>query len=162
EKVRKAKLLWKQRAVSDTTSAPHSFLLLCATPALATAAADENLKRLADRLLALAGWAPPRRAKRHENPITSAFLYLRNPNDDGFYGFQFNVDFFAAAGDRRWWHDHRLPGGIGFTANSTGHMKAFLDWYREKGSDHSDWAVTQAMMTIARSHPMKEGGKPGT
>jgi hypothetical protein len=162
DKIHRAKLLWKQRALAEPDSAQHSFLLLCATPELTVAAPDDALKRFAERLLALSGWAPARRAKHRENPITSDYLYLRNPDDDKFYGFQFNIDFFAAAGDRRWWHDHRVPGGITFTANSTGHMKAFLEWYRERGTDHGDWAVTQAMMTIARSHPMKEGGQPGT
>ena len=72
-----------------------------------------------------------------------------------YHGFRFNLDFFAAAADGMWWHDHRFPGGIAFTANATGHMRAFMDWYREPGRDHGAWAVTQAMMTIARSHPTK-------
>jgi hypothetical protein len=32
------------------------------------------------------------------------------------------VNFFAAAGDKRWWHDHRIPGGLAFSMNSVGHM----------------------------------------
>lgn len=64
-------------------------------------------------------------------------------------------DFFAAAGDGTWWHDHRFPGGVAFTANATGHMKAFMDWYSDPTRDHGAWAVTQAMMTIARSHATK-------
>jgi hypothetical protein len=157
EKIATARRHWKQRAISDTQTPPHSFTLVFATDRLMLAAPDENLRRFADRLLELAGWAPQRRAKRGENPISSDFLYLQNPADDAYHGFQFNIDFFAAAGDRRWWHDHRLPGGIGFTANSTGHMKAFLDWYTEKGGDHGEWALKQAMITIAQAHPTKGG-----
>jgi hypothetical protein len=157
ERIATAKRHWKQRAVSDTRTPPHSFLLACATDRLLMAAPDENLRRFADRLLELAGWAPNRRARRGENPVSSDFLYLQNPADDAYFGFQFNIDFFAAAGDRRWWHDHRLPAGIGFTANSTGHMKAFLDWYREPGADHGEWALKQAMITIAQAHPAKSG-----
>ena len=123
EKIATARQHWKQRALSDTQTPPHSFTLVFATDGLMLAAPDENLRRFADRLLELAGWGPDRQAKRGENPISSDFLYLQNPVDDAYYGFQFNIDFFAAAGDKRWWHDHRLPGGIGFTANSTGHMK---------------------------------------
>jgi hypothetical protein len=82
---------------------------------------------------------------------------MKNPQDELFYGFQFNVDFFAAAGDQRWWHDHRIPGGIAFTANSTGHMKAYRDWYEDPGSEHGEWALKQAMITIAQSHPTKAG-----
>jgi hypothetical protein len=36
-------------------------------------------------------------------------------------------------------------------------MKAFMDWYAEPNRDHGDWALTQAMMTIARSHATKPG-----
>jgi hypothetical protein len=157
EKIGTARRHWKQRAVADAQAPPHSFLLIFATDRLLLAAPDENLRRFADRLLELAGWAPQRRAKRGENPVSSDFLYLQDPADDAYHGFQFNIDFFAAAGDRRWWHDHRLPGGIGLTANSTGHLKAFLDWYKERGADHGDWALKQAMITIAQAHPTRAG-----
>ena len=116
------------------------------------ASTSDGLRRFADHLLHLAGWAPKRRAKRGDNPITSDFLYLKNPNDGEFYGFQFNIDFFAAAGDGRWWHDHRFPGGIGFTANSTGHMRHFRDSLQKPGSDHGESALKQAMITIAQAH----------
>jgi hypothetical protein len=32
------------------------------------------------------------------------------------------VNYFSSHGDKRWWHDHRFPGGIGFSINSIGHM----------------------------------------
>lgn len=161
EKIAAAKRQWKQRAGTGSQNPPHSFLLVFGSPHMMEAAADDNLRRFADHLLALAGWAPKRRAKRGENPVSSDYLYLKNPVTGDYHGFRFNLDFFAAAGDGTWWHDHRFPGGIAFTANATGHMIAFMDWYSEPGRDHGNWALTQAMMTIARSHPMngaKEGG----
>lgn len=150
-----AKRQWKQRAVSDRNSPPHSFVLVFGSPHVMEAAADDNLRRFANRLLELTGWKPERRARRSENTITSDFLYLKHPQTGAYHGFRFNLDFFAGAGDGTWWHDHRFPGGIAFTANATGHMKAFLDWYREPGRDHGAWALKQAMMTIARSHATK-------
>ena len=155
EKIAEAKRQWKHCAVSDGRNPPHSFLLVFGSPHVMEAAADDNLRRFADRLLELTGWKPERQAKRGENAISSDFLYLKHPQTGAYHGFRFNLDFFAAAGDGTWWHDHRFPGGIAFTANATGHMKAFLDWYSEPGRDHGDWAVTQAMMTIARSYPMR-------
>jgi hypothetical protein len=62
------------------------------------------------------------------------------------------VDFFACAGDRRWWHDHRFPGGIAFTANSTGHMMRFREWYQGKDQNEA-WGLTQAMLTIQNAAP---------
>jgi hypothetical protein len=32
------------------------------------------------------------------------------------------VNYFAAHGDKRWWQDHRIPGGLGFSTNSVGHL----------------------------------------
>lgn len=155
EKIAAAKRQWKQRAVSDVTNPPHSFVLVFGSPHVMEAAADDNLRRFANRLLELTGWKPERRARRGENTITSDYLYLKHPKTGAYHGFRFNLDFFAAAGDGTWWHDHRFPGGVAFTANATGHMKAYLDWYREPGRDHGGWAVTQAMMTIARAHATK-------
>lgn len=154
-KILAAKKQWKQRALENRNNPPHSFILVFGSPHVMEAAADDNLRRFSNRLLELSGWKPPRHAQRGENSITSDYLYLRHPQTKTYHGFRFNLDFFAAAGDGTWWHDHRFPGGIAFTANATGHMKAFLDWYREAGRDHGAWAVTQAMMTIARSHATK-------
>jgi len=157
DKIAESKRLWKQRAIVDATP-PHGFMLVFASPKVALAAPDDNLRRFAEKVLELAGWAPERRGRKSGNAISSDFLYLKNPADGLFYGFQFNVDFFAAAGDGLWWHDHRIPGGIGFTANSTGHMRHFRDWYGQPGSDHGEWAVKQAMITIAQAHATASGG----
>lgn len=32
------------------------------------------------------------------------------------------VNYFSAHGDKRWWQDHRIPGGLGFSSNSVGHF----------------------------------------
>lgn len=163
DKIAAAKKQWKQRAIRDTEHAPHSFVLVCGSRHLELAAPDDNLRRFATRLLELTGWTPQRRARRGENTVTSDYLYMKNPQTGAYHGFQFNIDFFAAAGDGTWWHDHRFPGGIAFTANAAGHMKCFLDWYDEPGVDHGPWALTQAMMTIAKAHPtrgVRDGAAP--
>jgi hypothetical protein len=163
KKIAEGKRLWKQRAVYERECAPHGFLLVFASPRVALAAPDANLQRFCDKLLSLAGWAGKKPRGRHENAVSSDFLFLRNPVEDAYYGFQFNVDFFAAAGDGLWWHDHRFPGGVGFTANSTGHMRHFLDWYAKPGTDHGEWALKQAMITVSQAHPTageRTGGDP--
>jgi len=163
EKIATATKQWKQRAVNDTEHPPHSFVLVFGSRNLELAAPDDNLRRFASRLLELTGWKAERRARRGENTITSDYLYLKNPQTGAYHGFRFNIDFFAAAGDGTWWHDHRFPGGIAFTANAVGHMKCFMDWYAEPGHEHGAWALTQAMMTIAKAHPTKgarEGAAP--
>jgi len=152
-KIAGEKRLWKQRAVSDRQAPPHSFVLLVNSPRVALAAPDENLYRFATYVRELAGWRPTKRTTQ-ANPVFSELLYLKSPHDEYYYGYQFNIDFFATAGDGRWWHDHRVPGGIAFTANATGHMKQFQEWYEySEQPDRSDWILRMAMQTISMAHP---------
>ena len=154
EKIAEEKRLWKQRAACDPDRAAHSFVIVVASPQIALAAPDQHLRMFSDRILELAGWEPDRRGARRKNTVTSDFLYLRNPTDHCFYGFRYNIDFFACAGDGSWWHDHRFPGGIAFTANSTGHMLRFREWYDGKAQSES-WGLMQAMFTIQNAEPTK-------
>lgn len=153
EKIGEEKQLWKQRAAFDPKTTAHSLVIVVASPRVALAAPDQDLRAFSDRILELTGWENDHHGVRRRNTVTSDSLYLRNPTDGGFYGFQFNADFFACAGDGRWWHDHRFPGGIAFTANSTGHMMRFREWYENKDQSQS-WALKQAMLTIQNAAPM--------
>ncbi len=154
EKIGEEKQLWKQRAACDPERAAHSLVIVIASSRVALAAPDQHLRAFSDRILELTGWEANRRGVRRRNTLTSDFLYLKNPRDGGFYGFRFNADFFACAGDGRWWHDHRFPGGIAFTANSTGHMMRFRDWYQTKDQNES-WGLKQAMLTIQNAEPTR-------
>jgi len=148
-KLAEEKRLWKQRAL-DTQNPEHSFSLVVVSQRVALAAPDDNLERFATRIRELTGWKP---SEETNAPVASDFLYLKSPHDPFYYGFKFNLDFFAAAGDGRWWHDHRVPGGIAFTANSTGHMKQFQEWYAYKDEpDRGDWILRLAMQTISLAH----------
>ena len=156
DKIAEDKKLWKQRAAFDTARSAHGFMLVVASPIVALAAPDANLEAFSNRLLELAGWSlGANRSARRINEISSDYLYLKNPTDNKLYGFQFNVDFFACAAHERWWHDHRIPGGLAFTANSLGHMRAFREWYQNSSNDSIEWAVRVAMATIANSEPGK-------
>jgi hypothetical protein len=146
EKIVDERRLWKQRAAFEPELGAHSFIIVAAAPHVAFAAPDKHLRAFAERVLSLAGWHTDRRVARL-NTVTSDYLYLRDPSSGQFFGFQFNVDFFACAGDGRWWHDHRFPGGIAFTANSPGHMMRFRQWYQGKDENEA-WALKQAMLTI--------------
>lgn len=153
DKVAEEKRIWKRRALQDMSSPPHSFMLVLTSQRVALAAPDDNLMRFASRLRDLAGWNPNIKDLAG-NPVTGDYLYLKEPGSRFYYGFQFNVDFFAAAADGRWWHDHRVPGGIAFTANSTGHMQRWQEWYgRPEEPDRTEWFLRNAMMTIAQAHP---------
>ena len=155
KKIAEEKRLWKQRAAVDPVRGAHSFVLVVVAPRVAFAAPDRHLRAFSDRILELAGWGTGLRGARQSNTVTSDFLYLKDPHNSAFYGYRFNMDYFACAGDGRWWHDHRFPGGIAFTANSTGHMIAFREWYQQQTGGR-EWALKQAMFTIQNAAPTHE------
>jgi hypothetical protein len=142
-KIAYARRVWKNRARRGEPR--HGFLLAVCDEKVALAAPDEALRQFATHLQTLAGW--PTRPDMN-NDIVDEWLYLKNPKTGDIVKFTFSVDFFATAGDKRWWHDHRIPGGMAFTANSLGHMVRHQEWYEEKAG-RIEWALRTAMLTIA-------------
>ncbi len=82
------------------------------------------------------------------------------------------VNYFSAQGDGRWWHDHRIPGGMAFSMNSIGHMaraKVERGATKKRGdAQHAGelsreklvyWALPTAMKTIG---PPQDGSTRGT
>lgn len=142
-KIKSAKALWKHRALRGDPK--HGFMLVLCDTRVSLAAPNDALYRFSLHLQNLAGWnATP---TINNNQLVDEWLYLRNPVTKRIVRFTFTVDYFATAGDRRWWHDHRTPGGIAFTANSLGHMAKQQEWY-EGRPDRIEWALRTAMTTI--------------
>jgi hypothetical protein len=154
DKIQVERALWKQRALRIGPKTPHGFLLLVAAPRVLNAAPDENLHRLSDKIRAL--WNCPVERDPHGNDRTWEHLFLQHPKTREYYRFTFTVDFFSAAADGQWWHDHRIPGGIGFTANSLGHMATVREW-RDGKTAQEEWALKLAMMTIAEAAKTETG-----
>jgi hypothetical protein len=104
-------------------------------------------------------------------------IYLEKPGHARrTWRWQVGVNFFAAQGDMRWWHDHRIPGGIAFSMTSVGHVakagainRAMLALDKAIGEKAEDWdnshieslekALVLAMRTI---HVASGGTRPGT
>jgi hypothetical protein len=100
--------------------------------------------KVALRVQELAEW--PTEPDADGTQIVSEWLYLQNPVDQSVVKFTFSVDFFATAGHGRWWQDHRIPGGLAFTANSLGHMMHLRE--RENNKSQTEWGLRTAMSTI--------------
>ena len=146
-KIQGDRIAWKQRSLRPHlafSNPAHGFLLVAVSRKLALAAPDNNLRRFAEKLLSL--WGAPQ-ADEASGHITSETLYLQHPSERTYVQFRFSVDFFMAQGDRRWWHDHRIPGGLAFTANSVGHMRRYREWY-EGLTQQEEWVLQTAMLTI--------------
>ena len=154
-KIAESKKLWKQRAIRGQER--HGFMLVFCDRKVAIANPDENLYRFSLHLQGLAGWVGEQHIKG--NTVADEWLYLQHPETKKIVKFVFSVDYFAAAGDRRWWHDHRIPGGVAFTANSLGHMAKQQEWYLDK-KDRIEWALRTAMNTIDLAAKNDSSGKP--
>src|SRR2546423_14958970 len=59
------------------------------------------------------------------------------------------VNYFCAQGDRRWWQDHRIPGGMAFSVNSGGHLV-------------KSGIIGHAMKELHRLIDAPQGGYPGS
>jgi hypothetical protein len=96
------------------------FVILALSERLAAARPDENLLRFAQRLARLYLLEDDILPDR----IYLDQVYLEIPGHRHRYRFRWDagVNVFAAAGDGRWWQDHRIPGGLAFSVNSVGHM----------------------------------------
>ncbi len=147
QRIRRDLLDWKRRSLqptNDFSTPAFGFVLVAASPHLANATPDDHLQAFAHKLRELWG------CHGTEEPSGTMHwetLYLRHPEGQRYVRFTFSVDFFAAQGDGRWWHDHRAPGGLLFTANSVGHMQSYREWYL-KMPDQRDWVLQTAMLTI--------------
>ncbi len=84
------------------------------------------------------------------------------------------VNYFCAQGDRRWWQDHCIPGGMAFSVNSVGHlvksgmianamkeldrlMEAPDEGYPESKVDSLGKALELAMRTIDKASDAVSG-----
>src|SRR5258708_926734 len=138
------RVLWKQRCFRNE-SPEHGFLLIAALPRLALGSPNNDLYEFSKILRDL--YAAEMRPDLKGNDIAWEYLYIQHPETKKCYRFRFSLDYFAAQGDKRWWHDHRIPGGVAYTANSIGHMARTREWYEEKGNQ-TEWAVKVAMETV--------------
>lgn len=134
---------WKQRCLRNE-AAEHGLLLIAASPRLAFAA-PSSLYKFSQIIREL--YSPEITKDLRGNDIAWEDLYLEHPQSKTCFRFKFSLDYFGAQGDGRWWHDHRIPGGIAYTANSIGHMARTREWYEGKGAQ-TEWVVKVAMETV--------------
>lgn len=115
KKIQAARTEWTRLAYEGRRSA---FVIMACSEKLALALPDTGLLQLALRLcsLYLLQVTEP-------NKIYTEEIFLEIPGSRRMtWRWNVGVNFFGAAGDGRWWHDHRIPGGIAFSMNSVGHL----------------------------------------
>ncbi len=168
QKIRRDRLAYEGLSALGRSSA---FVLLALSPRLAWARPDENLKRFAGRLLEL--WLGQDNVLADQSLSDKVWLdleFARGKRRSASLHWDVEVNFFGAQGDGRWWQDHRIPGGIAFTANAIGHLVASQNYAEAileasgvalKGQmvDSLGGALVFAMRTIAGAHDHPKSGR---
>lgn len=139
---------WKRHALEGLVS---SFVIVIVTPSLVFKQPDDTLKEIARRLLEL--YMEIDRINDDSYHTQREWLFLRRQTDGQQTYLKFSTlpNIFCAQGDRRWWHDHRTPGGLMVTSNALGHFM----YARGKGQlepTATTWALENAMRTINNAH----------
>ena len=137
--------VWKRYALHGRSS---SLVIVVNSPALAYVEPSDELKEACRRLMELyvgASVDDDTILEQHEYVYLAKVINGRRT----FLKFATLPNLFCAQGDRRWWHDHRTPGGIMITSNALGH---FMHCLTDGPEPDCRRALKQAMMTIQNSH----------
>lgn len=115
EKIQTARLAWTREGFEGRKS---GFIILAVSPLIAFAQPSPAMRELARRLCHLYLETEIEMDHVHLDEI-----YLQKPGSRlTTWKWQTGVNYFCAQGDRRWWQDHRIPGGMAFSVNSVGHL----------------------------------------
>ena len=167
--IQEARAGWYAEAFDGRSS---GFVIVAVSKRLAFARPTATMAALAQRLCEL--------YLLQEVPfdtIANDFICLEKPGRARrTWKWLVGVNFVGAQADMRWWHDHRIPGGMAFSMNSVGHMakagainQAMRGLGQDIGEEAEDWDITHveslekalilAMRTIRLA---SEGDRPGT
>jgi hypothetical protein len=114
-KIQNARTLWTRLAYEGKRSA---FVLVALSRTLVSALPDENLLAFTKHLASL---YLLRDINQDEIYMDEIFLEMPGASK-ATWRWNVGVNYFGISADKRWWQDHRIPGGLGFSANSVGHL----------------------------------------
>lgn len=115
QKIQDGRLSWLADAYEGQTS---NFIIVVISRALAEAIPNKVVAAIAQRLCSLY-----LRTDVLFDNIHHEHVFLEKPGPGKItWRWLAGVNYFSSQGDKRWWHDHRIPGGIAFSINSVGHL----------------------------------------
>lgn len=116
DQIQEARIAWLDDALQGRASA---FVVAVISERLAYATPNIVVRDIAHRLCGLY----LRDSDIRANTVHHERVALEKPGSDHLtWEWLAGVNYFSSQGDRRWWHDHRIPGGIAFSVNSVGHL----------------------------------------
>lgn len=114
-KIQTARTEWKRDGLLGKKS---GFIISVISEKIACSVPDAAIKALASHICSLYLLD-----EVHSDQIRLDDLLLEMPSPlRTTWKWDTGVNYFSSHGDKRWWHDHRFPGGIAFSVNSIGHM----------------------------------------
>ncbi len=115
DKIQAARRTWTRDGFDGKK---NGFIVLAVSERIARATPDASVKELALRLCALYLLQ-----EIVPDQIFHDCIWLEKPGPDRTtWEWAAGVNYFCAQADKRWWQDHRIPGGMAFSVNSVGHM----------------------------------------
>lgn len=114
-KIQEERTNWSRAAFEGRKSA---FVILCASEKLLYAMPDPNLLSFALRLCSLYLLTTIEPNRIYTDQVQ---LEMPGPNRTT-WRWNVGVNYFSSSADKRWWADHRIPGGVAFSMNSVGHL----------------------------------------
>ena len=115
DKIKEARLQWTASAFDGVKS---GFIVVVVSRRIAFATPNDVMRALAAELGSLYLLEPVETDRIY---LDEAFLEMPGSRRTAWAWYA-GVNYFCAQADRRWWHDHRVPGGMAFSVNSVGHM----------------------------------------
>jgi hypothetical protein len=167
DKIQSRREEWTAEGFEGASSA---YVILAISKKIAAAKPDDTMKKLARKICSL---YLQQNIKTDKIYLDNIFLERRGRKAAAWM-WETGINYFSAQGDKRWWQDHRIPGGMAFSVNSVGHMvksgilsesMSKLDtmlglpsegWELSK-VDSLDKALQLAMSTIARASNAASG-----
>jgi hypothetical protein len=137
---------WKRYALEGLSS---SFLVLLVSRSLVDKEPRDGLKQICRRLLEL--YMEVDSIEDDSILKQREYVFLRCQSTDEttrILKFSTLPNIFCAQGDRRWWHDHRTPGGTMITSNALGHFVQSRIRSCTLQDKDKLWALENAMRTI--------------
>jgi hypothetical protein len=109
-------LRWTQATIEGRSS---NFILLLVSKRITLARPDYTVMEFAKRLAQL--YLNEERIEPDQIYHDAAYLAVPDYREHQLR-WKAGVNYFSTHGDKRWWQDHRIPGGLGFSTNSVGHL----------------------------------------
>jgi hypothetical protein len=142
--------VWKRYALDEPFS---SFLVVLLSKRLVNKEPGDKLKEICRRLLELYMEVD----KVNDDTILPQreYVFMRvngKESETKLLKFGTLPNVFCAQGDKRWWHDHRTPGGIMITSNALGHFEYYRNGEGTIGEKEKTHALDNAMRTIKNAY----------